>query len=239
MKFLEIQDFEAINKALVFDADDCRVLGRCELYTTKAAGKDKKLYKTIDKSLETRYQEDLALERSLESGVSMMQQMSPFGPLDHPSSRKTFAYIVATLNASHPDYDFTNLQPEDFRKERSLAMTLNVLNMTLLNLSRQQFSICGLWEVIDKHIELSQCDIYVYQPDSDSNPLGEEGLIWSTCYFFFNRTMKRVLYINLSKVSFQRSRHMDDEIEDDDTLSTDKGCIYSEFEQDIAKKMDI
>lgn len=209
------------------------------MYTTKAAGGDKKLYKVIDQSLETRYHEDLALGKSLESGTTMMQQMSPFGPLDHPSSRKTFAYIVATLNASHPDHDFTNLQPQDFRKERSLAMTLNSLNTTLLNLSRQQFSTCGLWEVIDRHIELSQCDIYVYQPDSDSNPLGGDGLIWSTCYFFFNRTMKRVLYINLSTVSIQRSRRVDDELEDDDTMSSDKGYIYSEFEQDIVKKMDI
>ncbi|KAG5439770.1 hypothetical protein PCANB_000052 [Pneumocystis canis] len=237
MKFLEIKDFDAINKALVFDADDCRVLGRCELYTTKAAGCDKKLYKAIDRSLESRYQDDLMLSRSLESGSTHIQQMSPFGPLDHPSSRKTFAYIVATLNASHPDHDFSNLQPQDFRKERSLAMTLNTLNTTLLNLSRQRFSTCGLWEAIDKHIELSQCDIYVYQPDSDSDPLGDDGLIWSTCYFFFNRSMKRVLYINLSTVSIQHSRHIDDELDDDDTLSSDKGYISNEFKQDITKKM--
>ena len=31
---------------------------------------------------------------------------SPFGPLDHPSSRKTLFYLISTLNASYPDYDF-------------------------------------------------------------------------------------------------------------------------------------
>ncbi|KTW26250.1 RNA polymerase III-inhibiting protein MAF1 [Pneumocystis jirovecii RU7] len=205
----------------------------------QAAGSDKKLYKAIDKSLESRYQDDLAFGRSLESSSVIPQEPSPFGPLDHPFSRKTFAYIVATLNASHPDHDFSNLQPQDFRKERSLAMTLNMLNTTLLNLSRQRFATCSLWEVIDKHIDLSQCDIYVYQPDSDSDPLGSDGLIWSTCYFFFNRAMKRVLYINLSTVSIQRSRRVDDELDDDDTLSSEKGYMYSEYEHDIARKMDV
>jgi hypothetical protein len=42
---------------------------------------------------------------NLSSPVSSHQH-SPFGPLNQPSSRRTLFYLIATLNASFPDYDF-------------------------------------------------------------------------------------------------------------------------------------
>lgn len=32
--------------------------------------------------------------------------VSPFGPLTEGASKKTFMYLIATLNASYFDYDF-------------------------------------------------------------------------------------------------------------------------------------
>lgn len=61
-----------------------------------------------------------------------LSRSSPFGPLSEISSRRTFAYLIATLNASHPDYDFSHiLRPADFRRERSLRKVMANLDSTL------------------------------------------------------------------------------------------------------------
>ncbi|BFZ61632.1 RNA polymerase III-inhibiting protein maf1 [Saitoella coloradoensis] len=209
--FLEIRDLEVLNRALVFDTHDCQVLGRCELYTTKAAGHDKKLYKQLDSRLEHRYQEEMELSMSLSPETPRQQHSlpsssfehiirSPFGPLDQPSSRKTFAYLVATLNASHPDYDFSSLRPFDFKKERKVEHVMSNVDVLLGNVGKAEVT-GAMWECIDKHIELEGCDVYSFRPDADSDPFGEEALIWSRSYFFFNKGLKRVLYLNLRSVS--------------------------------------
>lgn len=61
-----------------------------------------------------------------------LSRSSPFGSLNEISSRRTFAYLIATLNASHPDYDFSHvLRPTDFRRERDLRIVMANLDNTL------------------------------------------------------------------------------------------------------------
>lgn len=135
-----MRDFENVTSALNFDTADCHVIGGCDMYTTKAAGSDKKLYKDIEISLEAQHESLVRLSASLsppdaELFSLNLERPSPFGPLSQVSSRRTFAYLIATLNASHPDYDFShNLRPSDFRKERSLRSVMSALDETLYNL---------------------------------------------------------------------------------------------------------
>lgn len=68
----------------------------------KSAGTDKKLFK----QLETRYSMDLSVSQSSISPEDHFHMGSPFGPMDQASSRKTLFYLISTLNASFPDYDF-------------------------------------------------------------------------------------------------------------------------------------
>ncbi|KAI9764674.1 MAG: RNA polymerase III-inhibiting protein maf1 [Geoglossum umbratile] len=235
MKFLSLRDFEDVTSALNFDTPDCHVIGGCDLFTTKAAGSDKKLYKSIDKSLESQYQSLLRLSASLSppqasSAASSLNlsRSSPFGPLTQISSRRTFAYLIATLNASHPDYDFSHiLRPTDFRRERSLKSVMNTLNTTLYNLRPRPTNpslavpngwsnsttpagssaaagaqVWGprMWALIDKEMDLKDCSIYCYAPEEDPYD-GEEGAIWRFDYFFFNKARKRVCYLYLRGLS--------------------------------------
>lgn len=63
-----------------------------------------------------------------------LARSSPFGPLSQISSRRTFAYLIATLNASHPDYDFSDtLKPGDFHRERSLRRVMNTIDDAIYN----------------------------------------------------------------------------------------------------------
>jgi hypothetical protein len=212
MKFLPLRKLDPINRALVFDTPDCRIIGGCEVFTTKAAGADKKLYKAISKTLTSRYETDLRLSEELSPPSDNKMQSkavyqtlhSPFGPLDQISARKTFAYLISTLNASHPDYDFSSvLRPTDFRREKNLRTVINTFNTTLFNLGvNVSKSLPRMWDIIDSEMDLTHCNIYSYSPDDVScDPYGEEGLIWSSIYFFFNKHKKRVCYLYLRGIS--------------------------------------
>ncbi|KAI2467395.1 Maf1 regulator-domain-containing protein [Annulohypoxylon bovei var. microspora] len=139
MEFLPLRDFDVITSALNFSTAECRVKGSCDLYTTKAAGSDKKLYKSIENSLEAQHAALIKFGASLsppqrkEMAASLnLSRSSPFGNLSEVSSRRTFAYLIATLNASHPDYDFSHvLRPTDFRRERDLQHVMANIDNTL------------------------------------------------------------------------------------------------------------
>ncbi|MCJ1390570.1 hypothetical protein MMC18_003430 [Xylographa bjoerkii] len=235
MEYLPLREFDDVTNALNFDTADCHVVGGCDLYTTKAAGSDKKLYKNIEHSLETQYESLLRFSASLSppeassAAASLnLSRSSPFGPLSQISSRRTFAYLIATLNASHPDYDFSHLlRPTDFRREKGLRNVMNTLDTTLYNLRPRptNSSLAGpphwsssttttgpptpggsqpwsprMWRNIDKEMGLNECSIYCYSPEEDPYD-GEEGAIWSFNYFFFNKARKRVCYIYLRGLS--------------------------------------
>ncbi|KAI9802647.1 MAG: hypothetical protein M1825_002669 [Sarcosagium campestre] len=235
MKFLPLRDFDDVTSALNFDTADCHVIGGCDLYTTKAAGSDKKLYKSIENSLESQYEGLLRLQASLlppqaSSAASSLNlsRSSPFGPLSQISSRRIFAYLIATLNASHPDYDFSHLlRPTDFKRERSLKSVMNTFDSTLYNLRPKPSRIVRdgllfqpssdpsarpptpegqqtwgrrMWALIDNQMSLKECAIYCYAPEEDPYD-GDEGAIWSFNYFFFNKARKRVCYLYLRGLS--------------------------------------
>lgn len=221
-QYLPVNDFEAVTSALNFNTPDCNVTGGCDLYTTKSTGSDKKLYKNIDKDLNSQHDALLKLGASLSPpdrehmlatspSMQLFSRSSAFGPLSELSSRRTFAYLIATLNASHPHYDFSNcLRPGDFKRERSLRHVMVNLDSILQNVrpgfemsSSIDSTIAGdsnsvwgpqCWALVDKEMRLNECTIFSYQPDVD--PFEEdESAIWAVHYFFFSRPLKRVAYL--------------------------------------------
>ncbi|RVX76029.1 hypothetical protein B0A52_00386 [Exophiala mesophila] len=232
MKFVPNADLGTVTSALNFSTPDLHVLGGCDLYTTKAAGGDKKLYKNIENGLEAQYKSNLQFSHSLSppqahlmASSLNLSRSSPFGNMGMISSRRTYAYLIATLNASHPDYDFSHmLRPTDFKRERSLKAVMNNLDSTLFNLrprTRDPFTEAssaspettflptsspqwgpGMWRLIDNQMSLRDCSIYRYAPE-DFDPFedDDEGSLWSINYFFFNKARKRVCYLYLRGVS--------------------------------------
>lgn len=218
-----------MTSALNFDTPDCHVTGRCDLYTTKAAGSDKKLYKNIQQSLESQHAALVKLGASLSppqrdsmAASLNLSRSSPFGSLDEVSNRRTFAYMIATLNATHPDYDFSHvLRPADFKRERQLKRVMNRIDSTIhsvrpnpqyLDAARSggshappSLSTLGsnvgapawgpqMWSRIDEEMSLKDCAVFSYQPADD--PFDEEeGAIWALHYFFFSKARKRVCYL--------------------------------------------
>ncbi|KAL2023123.1 hypothetical protein VTK56DRAFT_3729 [Thermocarpiscus australiensis] len=228
MKYLALPSFDVVTSALNFDTPDCHVTGSCDLYTTKAAGSDKKLYKTIQQSLESQHAALLKFGASLSpprrdsmAASLNLSRSSPFGSLEEVSNRRTFAYLIATLNASHPDYEFSNvLRPADFKRERVLSRVMSHIDSTLYSVRPNSTLLDAavprsspgkspsfdtsvttsppwgpqMWAMIDKEMMLKDCTIFSYQPADD--PFDEEeGAIWALHYFFFNKALKRVCYL--------------------------------------------
>eukprot|EP01085_Mycamoeba_gemmipara_P003025 Mycagemm_TRINITY_DN9455_c0_g1::TRINITY_DN9455_c0_g1_i1::g.3025::m.3025 type:complete len:173 gc:universal TRINITY_DN9455_c0_g1_i1:248-766(+) len=137
MKFLVIPAFASINSVLnKFDNGESVILGRVEGYSCKAAGDDKKLFKKLNTSLEQQLNIPAgsdshgpalgtSLGSSFDDSTAVLEKLisprhlsptsaSPFGPLSDQHSRRTFISLIQVLNASYPDYDFSELAPEDF-----------------------------------------------------------------------------------------------------------------------------
>lgn len=127
MKFLDIQSLSRLAESLSHDGPECSVRTRIEAYSCKNIKRDKKLFK----SLETAYKDDVS---PLPSWLALDHEaeMTPFGPMNKQSSRKTLYLLIATLNVAFPDHEFSDVRPGHFSKEESGASVLNSLSTTLV-----------------------------------------------------------------------------------------------------------
>ncbi|KAJ3215006.1 RNA polymerase III-inhibiting protein maf1 [Dinochytrium kinnereticum] len=202
MKYLEYESLEGINTALsCVDTGDMRVFGRLEAYSCKNTSDDKKLKQHI----EHKKYDELEVGSPDGHAFSLRSPVSPFGPLGQPTSRKTLFYLLATLNAAFPDYDFSDIKPESFVKIPSMGLVANHINSTLFAMGNEEFAQAvnsKIWLTVDEIVQMKECDIYSFAPDPEVEPDSEEGNLWSFYYFFFNRKMKRVVFFTARAVSF-------------------------------------
>ncbi|KAF2670366.1 Maf1-domain-containing protein, partial [Microthyrium microscopicum] len=145
---------------------------------------------------------------------SNLSQSSPFGTLSQGSNRRTYSYMIATLNASHPDYDFSSvLRPSDFCHERRLNDVMSSVDSKVYSAHSARIPR-GMWNYINDEMDLYDCEIYSYKPDE--NPFDDEEIaLWSLHYFFFNKARKRVCYLYIRALS---PTFPDIEDDDDDDL---------------------
>lgn len=208
MKLLENSNLEALNQALSFECDGCRIDGRVESYSCKMARGDKKLFKTIKEGgSSANTLQALSPPQSVQSlspnraisrsyGNSMSEEE---GYLCDTISTKTLFHLISTLNVSfQPDYDFSNAKSEEFSKEPSVQWVINTVDTQLLAASPDKYGAIksNLWSMLDEEIALSDCEVYSYNPDLASDPYGEEGCIWSFNYFFYNKNAKRIVFFS-------------------------------------------
>ncbi|XP_038616177.1 repressor of RNA polymerase III transcription MAF1 homolog [Tachyglossus aculeatus] len=207
MKLLENSSFEAINSQLTVETGDAHIIGRIESYSCKMAGDDKHMFKQFCQEGQPHVLEALSPPQT--SGISpsrlgKSQGGEDEGPLSDKCSRKTLFYLIATLNESfRPDYDFSTARSHEFSREPSLNWVVNAVNCSLFSAVREDFTALKpqLWDAVDEEICLSECDIYSYNPDLDSDPFGEEGSLWSFNYFFYNKRLKRIVFFSCRSIS--------------------------------------
>eukprot|EP00004_Rigifila_ramosa_P016411 TRINITY_DN3899_c0_g1_i1.p1 TRINITY_DN3899_c0_g1~~TRINITY_DN3899_c0_g1_i1.p1 ORF type:complete len:230 (+),score=44.76 TRINITY_DN3899_c0_g1_i1:12-701(+) len=218
MKFLENPELHRLNSLLSsVDLGDRIFTGKLEEYSCKLAAPDKKLA--------------AELEAKYIAEVGKLPH-SPAGPSAFESaSRKTLLHFISTLNCSFPDYDFSGLTTEDFRKEVTNAVQ-STINTTLTELaSRVQVDslISDFWGAIDRNVTLGESSVFSYQPDPETDPFAEDGCIWSMNYFIYNKNLKRIIFFHgrcINKLTTPKfgplhtlrfnSHHSDPDEDDDD-----------------------
>ncbi|KAF1983152.1 Maf1-domain-containing protein [Aulographum hederae CBS 113979] len=234
MKYLPTRDFEDVTSALTFDTTDCHVVGGCELYTTKAGKADRRLHSRIEASLVAHQRQTMTAtarltpEEVLEFSAFLEEKTrSSFGSLDAASNRRTFSYLIATLNASHPDYDFANVpRPQDFhgvhyRRVMSavdnaiysirprpagalLAVSSNWANAVLpAGAQTPGGSVTWgprMWQLINDRMDMKRCQVYHWKPEEDPFE-EEEPAVLNIHFFLYNKTLKRVCYLYVRGVS--------------------------------------
>lgn len=194
MKYLESPALSQLSSFLnSIDVGDCLVHGRVEAYTCTFGTADRPLFDSLNKQY-------AILSKSPEHREL---SQSPFGPLSMATSRRTFISLISTLNAAFPDYDFSSVKPEQFKKESSLNIVVNYINTVMVSVIPDflmSFST-ELWSLLNAEISLQNCDIYSYIPDPDCDPFSEEGNIWCFNYFFFNKKARRLIFLTFRSVS--------------------------------------
>ncbi len=63
-----------------------------------------------------------------------------------------------------------------------------------MDLSKNPGFIKELWSAVEESIKLTECEIFSYVPDMESDPFSE-GNLWSFNFFFHNKNMKKILYM--------------------------------------------
>lgn len=123
MKYLEFPRLTVLTTFLDSKPlGDIVLRGRVEAFSCKSAGKDKKLAKLLQR----RYTQELkGIPAEQLEGV-----MSPLGPMSSASTRKLLINLIATMNASFPDFDFSSLSADEFRVE-DMKIAVNIMNTRL------------------------------------------------------------------------------------------------------------
>lgn len=81
---------------------------------------------------------------------------SPFGSLKQALTRKTFAYLIAILNTTYPDHDFSSLQPstENFHKIDSIETLVNQFNNIMVSLGKKDDLLSWIWDTINAYMDI-------------------------------------------------------------------------------------
>jgi hypothetical protein len=128
---------------------------------------------------------------------------SSIGSMTDYSTRKLLVQLITTMNHAFIDYDFSNVSVHNFYHELDSQSAMTTINNLFLN-EMDQMKVndhfrTDFWASVDECIELDKCDVYSFQPDDDSDI--NSGKLWVTYYFFFNKKLKKIVFLEAHAVS--------------------------------------
>ncbi|KAK1416081.1 hypothetical protein QVD17_31869 [Tagetes erecta] len=201
MKYLEYTPFDRINAFLDhLNFGEHTIKGSIEAYSCKHTVSDKRL----SLSLENEILNYLGNSPDVES----VDSSSPVNYLSSRSSRKTLIYLILTLYHMYPDYDFSAVKAHQFFTVETWHGFKQIFDSYMSDASKEWKEtdedtslLETLHKALDEVINLAECEIYSYDPNSDADPFIEKGALWSYNFFFYNRKLKRVVSFRFSCLS--------------------------------------
>jgi hypothetical protein len=130
------------------------------------------------------------------------------GDFSELATRRLMTDLILTLNASFPDYDFSNAKPSQFEKLPIQTVRDRIYERLseLAAFKSQEDWLVELWTAVNDSIDLRECEIYSFEEDLEDNSL------WSFHYFFVNKSLRRVVFFTCSeKIDEERQLEMVEE----------------------------
>ena len=122
--------------------------------------------------------------------------------------------LILTLNASFPDYDFSNVKPDQFHKLRLETVRTSIYEK-LSELASQKSPnwLVDMWCALNDAIELRDCDVYSF--DNDVMTDDNENSLWTFHYFFVNKSLRRIVFFTCSEKIDEEELRSEEEEDDD------------------------
>lgn len=185
---------QAVNAALSsFEQEELFINAKVEVYTCKKVGEEKRLARQLEQRL--------------------AENKDPSKTYDR-DTRKKIINLILTMNASFSDYDFSDLEVDDFTRQDPAFVTHNMNKLILdpIDVSSHGFR-ANFWSTLDDVMGgLKDCEVFSYHAETDEC-FGEENL-WAVLYFFFSKKAKKMAVFSAAATSQQMSSGDDHEAED-------------------------
>jgi len=134
--------------------------------------------------------------RSFDCTLDSISPKTTLGDFSELSTRKLMTDLILTLNASFPDYDFSNVKPNQFQKLRMDDVRKSI-HEKLSEFASQRSSpnfLVDLWYAVNDVIDLRESDCYSFEYEFDN-----EDSLWNFHYLFVNKSVRRIVYFTCSE----------------------------------------
>ena len=132
--------------------------------------------------------------------VQLDSVQTTLGDFNELGTRRLMTDLILTLNASFPDYDFSNVKPSQFNK-LALSSVRHQIYERLSELATfknpQQDWLLELWTALNEVIDIRECDVYSFEEEGLLEEQG--GVLWSFHYFFVNKSLRRVVFFTCTE----------------------------------------
>jgi len=245
MKFLEDQELIKYTQELTDSVYGSRIInGRIEAFSCKRAGTDKKVAHNLSQKFDSEIKSfNAELQKSRQSLLPAFfddryYSSSPLGDFHEMGTQRLMTNLILTLNLSFPDYDFSCVRPCHFVRVKSPALAKNEINEKISEFAitkKRPAFLTELWQAVDNVISLSKCEVFSFVP-SDSNDFFStltEGFssnsdircskdaLWCFNYFFFNRSLKRIVFFTCVESYLVPKAYYSDDSDTDMTFDMD------------------
>jgi len=157
--------------------------------------------------------------RSLSFDYFTLDNVNPkttLGDFSELGTRRLMTDLILTLNASFPDYDFSNVKPSQFEKLNIETVRDQIYERLseLASFKSQKDWLVEMWLAVNDVIDLRECLIFSFEEE-----MIDEEALWSFHYFFVNKSLRRILFFTCSERI--------DEKRQEEIADTEKVSFYS------------
>ncbi|CAJ0961345.1 unnamed protein product, partial [Mesorhabditis belari] len=207
MKYLENSSLQQISEKIGSASNDCLLDFKLESYSCKMIQSDKRQWKTtnLNERQPLSPPEDwstLAAPIGHSHRMRHLSEHSCSGGSDHDGdelnyvdsiSKRTMFDLIAALNTSYSDYDFSDVKSSTFSRMRDFESVVDAVDNKLSTAVGDKYRLLRdeLWQSIVEEIKPLECKIYSYNSGYDGDPFSEEGVFWGLTYFFYNKNLKQ------------------------------------------------